>query len=355
MPNQPNIRDLGAGLVGGLGGSASNLFAGPGAKGSAKGKTAKPKLQPTYESALADLLDLLANPPSFDDPEFETYETRVAAAENLVGYLDPRNQPGWVDPNAPIANPDDPNAWRDRQNPNESLIAENQAKLAELGARMDIDQANLTQAASEVGRFLDGLAESRSRANLIQQGQEMRRLYGTSNGKTDFSLADLGAGFAAMAGPMGIDPNAAFVRYPGVMDVNPEADLARLDAGLGVTGAVPTLPANTVTQGDIPTAPALDHDWYKLAPGSGGDMIVNGPAAAPMPTAAPLDIAGMVAGKAVGKPQPVPNPYYTGGGGAALTPDVDAIYRAVDGSEWWGDPAKATGKQYNWGTPVGAR
>lgn len=124
--------------------------------------------------------------------------------------------------------------------------------IASMGEAEKVAQLGQTRGAKEIDRFLSGLQESRGRAGLIAEAKKEQRMYGTAPGKSSFSYADLGAGFAAEAKRMGIDPNSPLVNYGGTVNLDPQGDMANYDSQFGVTGAIPGMPDIGLGLGDVP-------------------------------------------------------------------------------------------------------
>lgn len=118
--------------------------------------------------------------------------------------------------------------------------------------QVEEDKLKQDQAQQEIDRFFKGQGESRSRAQLGLQGKEDLIKYGTSGGKTKFSYADLGAGFAKAAGLMGLGPNDTAIGYSGTTEIDPMGDMARWDADQGYSGGAPAAAGNFSSPGYIP-------------------------------------------------------------------------------------------------------
>jgi len=140
---------------------------------------------------------------------------------------------------------------------NQRLIDDFNNKISAVTQSLSFDNTNLRQAEAAIGRALDGLTESRGRATLIQQAKEQQRMYGTSNGKTSFTGADLGGGVSALARQAGIGASDPVISYPGFTTMDPEGDMARFDERFGVTGPLPDVPGLITDPGQIPGAPGL--------------------------------------------------------------------------------------------------
>jgi hypothetical protein len=141
---------------------------------------------------------------------------------------------------------------------NSTAIAQYNAAAASIRDRLSRDEIDVTRATAELNRALQGLQESRSRTDLETKTAENAAPWATTNGKTSFSANDLGDWAVQMQRNSGGDPNAAIIKFPGVITLDPSAAMAKRDAELGVTGALPQIPKSlSVTDADIPRAPAL--------------------------------------------------------------------------------------------------
>jgi len=147
---------------------------------------------------------------------------------------------------------------------NDRLISDFNNKLAAVQQSLDFDNTNLRQAEAALDRALSGLGESRDRATLIQQAQQQQMMYGTSNGKTSFTGADLGGGVSALARQAGIGASDPVISYPGFTTMDPEGDMARFDAQFGVSGLLPAIPGLTTDRSQIPGAPGLSPNTTPL-------------------------------------------------------------------------------------------
>lgn len=213
-------------------------------------------------------------------------------------------------------------------------------KIQALQASLALDQTSLSRAVADIDRFLGIKEESRARAGAMLEGQEMLRQWGAPQGKTEFSLADLGAGFEAAGRRMGIDPTRPFLRYTGQTYIDPAAEMARQDAVMGATGAAPTVPEMRTTADMVPAAPLL------TSPGTGTTTtgIGNLPIPAGQPGQQQASIAELGRGLVKGVGKLTLNPVFkgrtqvppaSGGGGGGsfwLGPD-DAAF----GIRGWGD------------------
>lgn len=100
-------------------------------------------------------------------------------------------------------------------------------------------QLDVSIAQQAINRALSGQAEAGRRASLIQDAQDSLIKYGLPEGKTAFSDDELGGAFSTFGKILGRDPGQQNKLALGQIAINPEADLAKFDAQLGVTGAIP--------------------------------------------------------------------------------------------------------------------
>lgn len=143
-------------------------------------------------------------------------------------------------------------------------------------SKIALDQANIQTAAAALSRWVQGLQESRSRAQMVTDAQEQVRKYGTTPGKTEFSYKDLGRDL--FAAKMGLDPNAVSMRYGGTQTLDPRGILDSFDTQLGVSGELPAIPGMTTTAADVPA-------WARTALGGsgGGGTSVQGAGSGALP------------------------------------------------------------------------
>jgi len=142
---------------------------------------------------------------------------------------------------------------------NDRAIAQYNADIDSTKARLERDELGITQAAQAVDRALSGAEESRQRANLTTDTLMGAAPYGTSGGKTAFTGADLGAGVQTLLRQSGVaDPaTAEAIRFPGYITLDPDTLMQQGDAALGVAGPLPEIPGLSLSDADIPRAPAL--------------------------------------------------------------------------------------------------
>lgn len=142
----------------------------------------------------------------------------------------------------------------------------NQTAQTDFTNRMDqwdrmlgLDKFGFDQATKKLDRWLGVQDQATKEAQLEQDAQKLAIPYGTSNGKTDFSGADLGAGVAGLASMAGIAGNTPVIRYPGTQTMDPIGTINTRSQAMGGGGAAPTLemPAPLATAGNMPTPPQL--------------------------------------------------------------------------------------------------
>lgn len=316
------------------------------------GSVADP-LTGTYEAVLAQIAAMQQNPPQPGTDEYLDWLVELSQLATIARQLKPDSS-GSRDPND--------TATADFQN----RIQDNQLDLA-------FDQTTLSRAIADIDRFLGGKEESRARASQIFDAQKFLSAYGTSPGKSSFSLADLGSGFEAAGARMGLDPNKPFLNYTGTVRIDPEADMARFDSMFGVTGEMPGLPGLITNPANFPDAPGLDFatdygggaDYYQApaAPGAAPNIdIDNGPPGSSVgvpPPGVPIGAEFATPSSFPGNPQNPPSPknptrrpwwlagndnkYFGIGGLDDLTPGIPSSY-----SEWLlGDDGKFFGIPVN--------
>lgn len=205
----------------------------PGAGGS---QMADPE-QATYESIIKQIDAMMRSAPTPGTDEYLDWLSELSMLTSAAKQMRPSSQD--TDPNA--------TATQGFQN-----------KVNALQSSLAYDNTNLSRAIADIDRFLGGQEESRARADTILSGQDMIRRWGTPEGKTGYSLADLGAGFEAAGAVSGIDSSKPFINYTGTTRIDPEADMRRYDQAMGVTGGIPGIPGMITQPGQIPGAPDLD-------------------------------------------------------------------------------------------------
>jgi len=142
---------------------------------------------------------------------------------------------------------------------NATALSGFRARTEEVRSRLARDQLSIQQAVDAVNRMVQGLGRSEARAQFEIDTARAAAPLATVGGKTEFTGRDLGAGVTALQRQAGVrDPeNAAALRFPGSMRLDPRGTLAQNDEALGVTGPLPQIPGLSVTDADIPRAPAL--------------------------------------------------------------------------------------------------
>lgn len=140
---------------------------------------------------------------------------------------------------------------------NQRIQDEFNNKIAALQTSLDYDNTNLRKAETEISRALNGMAESRGRAQLIQDAQREAVKYGTTGGQTSFTAADLGGAVGSLAQQAGIGAGQSVISYPGFTTMDPEGDMARFDEQFGVSGPIPGVPGLLTQPGALPQAPGL--------------------------------------------------------------------------------------------------
>lgn len=140
---------------------------------------------------------------------------------------------------------------------NSSAIAQYNAQMTSIRERMARDELSLKQASEEVARAINGLQESRARTQQDTDTALAAAPYATTGGKSEFTAADLGGAVGELSRQAGTPAGAAVIKFPGVITLNPAASRAQNDAALGVTGTLPDIPGLSLTDADIPRAPAL--------------------------------------------------------------------------------------------------
>lgn len=132
-------------------------------------------------------------------------------------------------------------------------------KLGTWDRMLGLDKFGFDQATKKLDRWLGIQDQATKEAQLEQDAQKLAIPYGTTNGKTDFSGADLGAGVAGLASMAGIGGNTPVIRYPGTQTMDPIGTINTRSQAMGGGGAAPTLemPAPLATAGNMPTPPQL--------------------------------------------------------------------------------------------------
>lgn len=123
--------------------------------------------------------------------------------------------------------------------------------------KMAVDNASLQSAIADISRWADAQQTAQNDVSNIQNAQKMVQQYGTTNGKTSFTGADLGGGVSALAAQANIPAASPIIQYPGFMTLNPVQDRLNSLAAMGVSNTPPAIPYPTVTAADIPSAPGF--------------------------------------------------------------------------------------------------
>ena len=116
------------------------------------------------------------------------------------------------------------------------------------------ENSDLTRFTAEMNRWLNAQQVADSDAARIQEAKDQALRYGTTNGKTDFTGTDLGAGDSMLMRQGGMSPDVPILRYPGTQTYDPVADRLASMAAMGVSNAPPLLPPRTAV---VPTAPGM--------------------------------------------------------------------------------------------------
>lgn len=149
---------------------------------------------------------------------------------------------------------------------------------------MNWDTLNLSQASDAINRELSGMQESRQRADLKAQSALKAAPYATG-GKTDFTGADFGGLGVEAARMAGLQPNDVAIRFPSTVTIDPGADMAAMDARLGVgQGPLPSVPM-------IAPRPTFSQPVMQGAPAPPMLATPVQPTYAPPPAAAPPMLA----------------------------------------------------------------
>lgn len=119
---------------------------------------------------------------------------------------------------------------------------------------MDRDDLSLRQAESKIDRALSGRQESRQRAQLVSDVKQRAAPYTTRGGKTSFSGNDLGSAVGSLAQFVGVNPDSSLLNYGSTM-LDPEGDMGRFDADMGVAGALAEIPELASLLLGSPSAP----------------------------------------------------------------------------------------------------
>ena len=118
------------------------------------------------------------------------------------------------------------------------------------------ENSDLTRFTADMNRWLNAQQVADNDATRIQSAKDQALKYGTSNGKTDFTGNDLGAGVSMLMRQGGMAPDVPILQYPGTQTYDPVADRLASLAAMNVNNAPPLLPARTAV---VPTAPGMVH------------------------------------------------------------------------------------------------
>ena len=140
---------------------------------------------------------------------------------------------------------------------NATAIASYNASMASIRERLARDEIDISRAAQEVSRAINGLQESRARTELETKTALEAAPMATTGGKTEFTGNDFGGAIAQLQRQGGGDPNSSVIKFPGVITLNPGASMAQRDAELGVSGPLATIPGLSVSDADIPRGVSL--------------------------------------------------------------------------------------------------
>lgn len=165
---------------------------------------------------------------------------------------------------------------------NEGPSAQWRNWLGGLQQNLSTFQAQAAAQSSAASAYNNAQQNVTSRANLALTAQEDAMPWGTTNGKTSFTAADLGLDNSFASRLLGIQPNQTLVNYPGVTTFNPLLTANTIANAQGVGGAMPLIGTNPNAQGQAGNAFANGMPGGALgAPntGSGGAQ----PGATPSP------------------------------------------------------------------------
>lgn len=229
--------------------------------------------EPSISEYVSSVMKRAGGGSQMTDPEQATYEGIIAQIDAMMRsaptpgtdeYLDWLSELSMLTSAAKQMRPSSQDT-----DPNDTATQGFQNKVNALQSSLAYDSTNLSRAIADIDRFLGAQEESRARADTIMAGQDMVRRWGTPEGKTGYSLADLGAGFESAGKVSGVDTSKPFINYTGTIRIDPEADMRRYDQSLGATGTVPGVPGMITQPGQVPGAPDLD---------MGAGLVSSGPA-----------------------------------------------------------------------------
>jgi peptidase M23-like protein len=143
---------------------------------------------------------------------------------------------------------------------NANLNNDYRNKIEAVRQSLDLDKITIEQAGAEIDRILNGMQESRARAQLETETALKAAPFATVGGKTGLTGADLGASVSGLAGFGGIQnpENTALIQFPGTTHIDVASLMAQGDAALGVAGQpLPAIPKVQTQYGQIPTPPTF--------------------------------------------------------------------------------------------------
>lgn len=141
------------------------------------------------------------------------------------------------------------------QDENARLADEFQAKRQVLSDKMGLESHSLDQALGELDRWTKGQQVAGEDATRIQNAQQEASKWGTTDGKTSFTGADLGAGMDLLAQQGGVPSGTPLIKYPGVQSWDPVGDRQASLAGMGISEQAPQIPQSVLSFNDIPGVP----------------------------------------------------------------------------------------------------
>lgn len=139
---------------------------------------------------------------------------------------------------------------------NQKIIDDFANKTSAVTTSLSFDRESGDSAARKVSRMLNGQQESRQRADYVSS-TDLAAAGKATGGKTSFSANDFGGILGDYASSVGLDPNAAAVRFPTTININPRGLLDEYDTRAGVGGALPIIPDLVTQAASLPQAPTL--------------------------------------------------------------------------------------------------
>lgn len=128
-------------------------------------------------------------------------------------------------------------------------------QISVFNAKRGLDQDRLSSAEAKIARKLDGMAESRSRADTVTRNILDAAPYMTSGGKTSFSPNEVGSIASGWASRLGLDPSRSILNFTGTQTIDPEGLMRRYDSEMGVGGILDAIPEMGLSEADIPGLP----------------------------------------------------------------------------------------------------